>query len=265
MSIESIDKGFSKISTHYEELEHTSSLIVYFRNRIYRHLENKLKSGARILEINCGTGIDAVYLAKRGYKVLGTDLAKGMISIAKEKIQREGLEKHLTFRLLSNSELDKLKPEKFDHIFSNFGGLNCSSPGELKQIFQIFPELLKEKGKITLVIMPPVCFWEWARILKGDKKAFRRLKKHGTIANIEGEQVRTFYYGVREIKKMLQPYFYRFEVENLSFVGPTGNRIHFPEEHPKIFSFLMKFDPVSAKIPFLQGIGDYYIISAEKK
>ena len=265
MSVEKIDKGFSKISFHYENLEYTSSLIPYLRRRIYKHLEKKLKPGAEILEINCGTGIDAVYLAKRGYRVLGTDIAQGMLSIAEEKVRREGLKARLIFQRLANADLDKLKPRRFDHIFSNFGGLNCSPPEELKKILQTFPHLLKPQGKITLVIMPKICLWEMARIFKGNKSAFRRLKKGGTVARIEGEQVRTFYYSAREIKQLLQPDFDHFEVENLSFIGPTGNRIHFPEKYPRIFSFLMKWDVISGKIPFLQGMGDYFIISAQKK
>ena len=60
----SINKGFSKISHQYEELENTSGLIRWKRERIRMHLANILNANDTILEINCGSGIDAVYLAK---------------------------------------------------------------------------------------------------------------------------------------------------------------------------------------------------------
>lgn len=44
------------------------------RAAIWRELEGLFRSGQRILELNCGTGIDAVYLASKGVRVL--ELAK---------------------------------------------------------------------------------------------------------------------------------------------------------------------------------------------
>ena len=262
---QTIDKGFSKISHHYEELEKTSGLINWMRNRVRKHLIEQLPEKAQILELNCGTGIDAVFLAKKGYKVHATDIAKGMLNYVKMKIDNTNLSKNLSCELVSFTELQKLKPKKFDHIFSNFGGLNCSSETELKTVFNSFNELLLPNGKITLVIMPKICLWEFAKIFKGNKTAFRRLKIGGVLANIEGEKVHTHYHSAKKIKALLSANFTDFKVENICFFGPTGNRVDFMEKHPKLFQFLAKFDVISNKIPFLQGFGDYYIISATKK
>ena len=134
-SKQSIEKGFSKISSHYEQLDKTSSLINWMRKRVRKHLYKELKPAAKILEINCGSGIDAVYFAKKGYNIHATDIAPGMIDVVTTKIKSESLKKNLSCQRLSFNELNKLNPQKYNHIFSNFGGLNCSSEEELQEVF----------------------------------------------------------------------------------------------------------------------------------
>lgn len=45
----------------------------------------------RILDLGCGTGRHAVYLAKNGFEVYGIDIAKTGIKIAKEWLEKERL------------------------------------------------------------------------------------------------------------------------------------------------------------------------------
>ncbi len=260
-----INKGFSKISHQYEALEKTNGLVNWMRKRVRTHLLKELTPNAKILEINCGTGIDAVFLAKKNYQILATDIADDMLAYVKDKIEKNKLEHNISYKKLSFTDLNILQPQKFNHIFSNFGGLNCSSKKELQTVFNSFNDLLLPNGKITLVIMPKICLWEFLRIFKGKKSAFRRLQKNGVTANIKSENVQTYYYSSKIVIKMLQDNFSDFKVENICFFAPTGNRNDFPVKHPKLFRFLVKFDVISNKIPFLQGYGDYFILTATKK
>ena len=262
---QNIEKGFSKISHHYEKLDKTSSLINWMRKKVRNHLHKELKPASKILEINCGSGIDAVYLAKNGCNVHATDIAPGMIDFVTSKIKSESLKENLSCERLSFNELNKLNPQKYNHIFSNFGGLNCSSEEELQEVFSLFKQLLSPHGKITLVLMPKICMWEFLKIFKGDKTAFRRLKKNGVLANIEGEQVHTYYHSATIIKKLLLKDFKNFKVENICFLAPTGNRVNFPEKYPVLFKSLGLLDDISNKIPFFRGYGDYYILTASVK
>ncbi len=260
-----IKKGFSNIAQDYEALDETSGLVYWMRERIRKNFAKTRIGDNHILEINCGSGIDAVYFAKKGYKVHATDIAEGMVSYIASKIASEKLEGQLACELLSFEDLHTLKGKEFTHVFSNFGGLNCSPLHELKSVFGSFKEVLAPKGRITLVIMPKICIWEFLKILKGDRTAFRRLKKKGVLANIKGEKVRTYYHSAREIKKMLATDFTDFRIENICFLAPTGNHLQFYEKHPFLFKILSSLDTMTNKIPFLRGYGDYYIISAKKK
>lgn len=260
-----IRKGFSNISHDYEMLDKTSGLILWMRNKVRTHFASTLNEKDNILEINSGSGIDAVFFAKNGYRVHATDVAEGMVNYVKSKIVSKDLQEYLTCEMLSFNNLDKLKNRHYNRIFSNFGGLNCSPIDELETVFYSFKEILKPQGSVTLVIMPRICLWEFFKIFKGNSTAFRRLNKNGVLANIKGEKVRTYYHSARKIKTMLEADFENFKIENISFLGPTGNRNDFCERHPFIFKILSSFDTISNKIPFLRGYGDYYILTAERK
>lgn len=56
-----------------------------FNRRSYclNHFAKLLKPGSSILDVGCGSGIDARFLTKLGFKVTGVDLSVGMIEYAK--------------------------------------------------------------------------------------------------------------------------------------------------------------------------------------
>ena len=64
---------------------------------------NKLKPGDLVLNLGCGTGNEAVFLAQRRTKVLGIDISEEMIRIGKEKIDNLGLNSQIDF-IVGNGE-----------------------------------------------------------------------------------------------------------------------------------------------------------------
>jgi len=105
-----------------------------------------VKPGSRVLEINCGTGADAVWMGQLGANVLATDLSGEMIAKGiqrREDGSRKGSEFGGTveFRQMDLRAAAEL-PGGFDMVFSNFGGLNCLSPEEFKAFLAKLPALL---------------------------------------------------------------------------------------------------------------------------
>src|ERR1044071_2231940 len=170
---DAVNRAFSAQSTHYDEDDKANRVITDLRLQVYRHVSRFMKPKSRILELNAGTGIDACYFVSQGHSVLATDFSDGMVSEFKRK--------KIDGRQLSYENLDQLKGERFDYIFSNFGGLNCID--DLARVTRHLPGLLKSGGFVTWVIMPKVCPWE---IMSLHRTAFRRLKKDGVVAHIEG-------------------------------------------------------------------------------
>ncbi|NWK96627.1 hypothetical protein DM806_13340 [Sphingobium lactosutens] len=52
---------------------------------------------ARILDLGCGGGWTSIFFAKRGYEVVGQDIAPDMIDLARENCARHGLSARLSF------------------------------------------------------------------------------------------------------------------------------------------------------------------------
>src|SRR5690606_38309793 len=102
-----------------------------------------------ILELNCGTGLDAIYFAEHGHFVLATDISQGMLQQLDKKISEQNLHGKIITQHSSFHDIDKIQNKKFDHIISNFGGLNCTD--NLQDVLLKLSPLLNDNGKITLM------------------------------------------------------------------------------------------------------------------
>jgi ubiquinone/menaquinone biosynthesis C-methylase UbiE len=257
--------AFNRQSALFDKIYSPNPIIQYKRERVRNHVLALLAPGSSILELNSGTGDDAIFFAKEGFRVHATDLSPGMQQVLSNKTKGLGLEPRISQELCSFSELSKLKWKgPFDMIFSNFGGLNCT--GRLDQVLAQFDPLLKPGGLVTLVIMPGFCLWETALVFKGRfKGAFRRFfSSQGRMAKIEGESFRCWYYPARHLKKILRKSYEWIGTEGLCTWVPPSYLENFPQAHPGLFSFLKKKeDQLKNRWPW-KFIGDYYIISFRK-
>jgi ubiquinone/menaquinone biosynthesis C-methylase UbiE len=214
---DAVNKAFSAQSIHYDEDDKANRVIADLRQQVYRHVARFMKKNSRILELNAGTGIDATYFTSKGHSVLATDLSNGMI----RELRKKGLES----RQLSYSNLDQLMPEKFDYVFSNFGGLNCID--DLSRVTAHLSSLLKPQGYVTFVIMPKICLWEFATIFKANKNAFRRLKKEGVMAHLEGQYFKTWYHSLGDVRNAFGNEFEFIESEGLAALSPPPHKTNF--------------------------------------
>ncbi|MBA2746252.1 MAG: class I SAM-dependent methyltransferase, partial [Flavisolibacter sp.] len=206
-----VEAAFSAQAKIFDAEFCNNPVIQYKRQRVRTVVETLVPQGSSILELNCGTGEDAVYFGSRGYQVLATDLSDAMVDETHQKIMLHELENLVTVRQLSFHNLDQLNPPgKFDLIFSNFGGLNCT--GDLNNVLLYFDRLLNRGGVVTLVMMPGFCLWESLLLFKGEfKTATRRFFKfNGSAAIIEGKPFKCFYYAPSFITSRLKN---QFEVE----------------------------------------------------
>ena len=80
-------ESFDIAATTYDNTFTYSKIGKLQRNLVYEHLSKILPidHNLDILEINCGTGHDAIWLANQGHRVLATDISSEMISIARSK------------------------------------------------------------------------------------------------------------------------------------------------------------------------------------
>ena len=260
------EKAFTKQSKLFDELYSSNLIIQYKRDRVRKHVEQFIKPNSNILEINAGTGEDAIWFARHGHTVHATDISSGMQGKLVEKVRLTGLESKVTNEVCSFTELDKLHNKGlYDLIFSNFAGLNCT--GELNKVLRAFASLLKPNGIVTLVILPKFCLWETLMFVKGNfKTAFRRFfSRKGAKAHLEGEYFTCWYYDPSYVIKHTKKEYKVLSVEGLCTLVPPSYLESFPAKRPLLFNWLKKQeDKLKSKWPW-KSIGDYYIISLQKK
>ncbi len=92
----------------------------------------------KILDIGCGNGRDSIFLAKKGYEVVGIDITPKAIALAK----KNGLKtKNLKF-IVADAEKLPFKDESFDSVYS-IGVLHCT---DLNQSLKEVVRVLKNSG-----------------------------------------------------------------------------------------------------------------------
>jgi SAM-dependent methyltransferase len=255
-----VAQAFGRKAGIYDAFAHDHPNLVRMRLKVRRHVEALLPIGTRLLEINAGTGADAAYYAQRGYRVHATDLSAGMVAEIERKISLGGLDARLSSQQLSFTELEKIEQEPFDGLLSNMGGVNCAS--DLRAITCSLPALLKPGAVVTWVVMPPICLWELANVLRGDvRQAIRRLKPGGVQANVEGLPVHTTYYTPHQVQGAFGLEFQRLRLEGLSVFTPPADRKDFPRRFPRLYRTLVWLDDrLAGRYPF-HSWGDFFILS----
>ena len=259
-NIEDARHAFSAQAPNFDSYEKTNIILQWMRRQVYKHDEGFLSPGDSIFELNAGTGIDAVYFAQKGHSVFAIDNAEGMLNELEKKVQSFHLEEKIRFARCSFTELQTLPEYRFDHIFSNFGGLNCVA--DLQSVTNQLPRFLKSGATVTFVIMPRVCPWELLHIITGNSKlAFRRFSKNGTTANIEGFQFLTYYFSPEQVVRSFDKRFTLVKLRGLASLSPPPQMIDFVRKHPRLYGLLTRLDERCSTLPPFNRWADHCIIT----
>ncbi len=257
---EVVAEAFSRTAERYDAYAQDHPHLSRLRGKVYTHLERFVPAGARILELNAGTGTDAAELARRGFSVHATDISPGMLARARDKASRTEIAGRMTVQACSFTELDKMVGGPYDAVFSDLGGLNCVP--DLSVTIRQLPQLLKPGGIVTWVLMPPICLWEMAEIFRGHPRlAFRRLAKHGTRSHLEGLFFGVYYFTPRQVIRWFGPGYDLLAVEGLAVLTPTAESKNFIRFHPHLYQALAWLDDRLAARPPWRGWGDFFILT----
>jgi ubiquinone/menaquinone biosynthesis C-methylase UbiE len=228
---------------------------------VYAQLTRFLPPGARVLELNAGTGTDAVHLAQRGYYVHATDIASGMLQRIRDKVDQWELDDKVTVQQCSFTDLSCIQGAQFDAVFSNLGGLNCIP--DLSPVIHDLPIVLRPGGLVTWVLMPPICLWELGMLLTGQVRfALRRFSHdNGTRAHLEGLSFKIYYFTPRQVINWFGEDYDVLALEGLSVITPTAESKNLAKRFPRLYRLLSRWDDrLSTRSPWW-GWGDFFILS----
>jgi len=256
---------FDASAKNYDTIFTFSEIGKAQRNLVLQYLSKNIlqKEKLNILELNCGTGEDAMYFSKKGHRILATDISKVMLQTAKIKCQNTNIR---FVQQNINTITDKTFTEQFDLIFSNFGGLNCLSKPQLDRFTKISTSLLTSSGKMVLVIMPKQCLWERIYfLLKGkNKKAFRRNTNKPVLANVEGVQIPTWYYNPKDIVTLAKDNYKILAIKPIGMSIPPSYLESFFTNKKGVLKLLIRFEGLFS-FRFWARYADHYLIALQKK
>jgi ubiquinone/menaquinone biosynthesis C-methylase UbiE len=257
-----VNEAFSRQSVIYDAYEEHHPILQWMRDQVRAHALSFLQPADKILELNAGTGLDAVFFASHGFKVHATDLADGMLFQLERKVDLLKLRDKITFQQCSFIELENIRFGAFDYIFSNFGGLNCVA--DLTLVTRKIPALLKPGGFVTVVMMSPVCPWELALIFRGHfKTAVRRLHRGGAPACVEGVNFVSYYFSPRQVLKAFGNDFKTARLQGLASVSPPPYMENFPKRYPRLYKFLAAADTRISQFPPFNAWADHFILTVQ--
>lgn len=258
-----VAEAFNAVSEIFD-MKFENEITRTLRSKIYYEVERLIPQGGSILDINCGTGIDALHFAMRGYNVTGVDISAKMLEEAQRKVKTIG-KPLCKFYQGSFEALPSKIDAQYDVAFSNFGGLNCND--NLEVVAKELARVVKSSGFIVGVIMPPFSLWETASyLLRGEfQQAFRRLDPQTHATGFSDKTFTVYYHSPAKIALALAPYFGIGQIIGLNIISPPPHAVRFPMRFPRLCNFLNRCDETIGTLPILRAIGDHYIVIAKKR
>lgn len=259
---------FDAIAQTYDSTFTDSPIGRAQRSAVWQELEQVFHPGDHVLEIGCGTGVDACFLAERGVSVLACDSSPQMIQVAAGRVRERKLQfsnASVDLRVCAAEELAELHPSRaFDGAFSNFGALNCVQ--DLRAFARRLAAVIRPSGEVVLCLIGPCCLWEvvWFLLHGQAGRATRRFRRNGSLVKIGESQVQVQYPTVAALKHAFAPEFRLRTLRAIGLLVPPSYAATWTDRHPAWLRFAAKVDTLLTRFPGLRALGDHVLLTLER-
>jgi ubiquinone/menaquinone biosynthesis C-methylase UbiE len=256
--------AFDRIAQDYDR-RFTHSLIGRAqREAVWKILTKTFRANDNILELNCGTGEDAIFLAGNGISVFACDASREMIARAQQRLQQHSPQIPVVFCELPTERIGELHPEmQFNGAFSNFSGLNCIA--DLRAVASALASLVKQDGRLVLCLSTRFCLIEilYYLALGQWRKALRRCKGYSEVT-LDDVQFTVYYPTIRRIRQSFAPDFRLYSCTGIGVTVPPSYLEAWAREYPSLFLFFRRLEGLLATLPILRSTGDHVLLCFEK-
>ncbi|HXQ36689.1 MAG TPA: methyltransferase domain-containing protein [Anaerolineales bacterium] len=257
--------AFDSVAEDYDGTLGNNALVQRIRARTLDAVMHKIPPGCKLLDLGCGTGLDAAYLAQAGYFVTAIDWSAEMVRRTKERIANAHLQNKAEVNHLGFHQLDEFQSGAFDGVYSNLGALNCAI--RIEDVAVSLSKILKAEGKLIVSVIGRICPWEWIYYsLKAQwRRANLRFQRGLVPVPLNGRTVWTRYYLPHEFQKVFENAgFQLVSVRALGLFVPPPYMIRFAESHTSMMEMLQGLDDRIGHWPILRNGGDHFLIVMQK-
>lgn len=218
-----VEEAYDSIAAEYDVKVGQHAVSRRARQQARTVIEGVTPEGGLLLDVGCYTGEEALVLARRGYRVVGTDLSTNMIEIATQKALRRNVNDRIQFEALKASDLGILvgRVGPFDTIYSVYGTLNLEP--RLERVKRAIVKLLAPEGTLVVGLLNPTVLYELLvapLLLKFH--GYSKLSKRGVWmrTGLGDRVVETRLYGPREFANVMEPEFALERLQGVHFLYP---------------------------------------------
>ena len=259
-------RAFDEVAAGYDGPLGNNTLIQAVRDRTLAAVTRSLAPGASLLDLGCGTGLDAVVLGRQGYRVTAIDWSANMVRQTRERALRADNKGTVAVHQIGIHELERLPPGTFDGAYSNLGALNCVP--DLGSAAASIAARLRPGGVLIASVIGRVCPWELAIFArKRDwRRAAARWSQEPVPVPLSGGTVWTRYYSPSEFRSTFAPAgFTRKSLRTLGLIVPPPYALAFADRHRRLVARLQALEDRVASWPGIRGWGDHFLVVMERR
>jgi SAM-dependent methyltransferase len=257
-------RAFDSVAADYDGPRGNNELIQRMRVTLWDTVQRLFPAGSHLVDLGCGTGLDAAEFARRGYRVLATDWSPRMIERTRERAAAEGLEPMMRAEHVGVQELAKLEGP-FDGMYSNFGPLNCAL--DLPAVAAQCARLVRPGGALAFSVIGRVCPWEVAHYVRRGRfrRAAVRAARGATPVGMNRHTIWTRYYLPREFYRAFADGFALESYRALSLFMPPPYLVERYRRRPDWYERLGRLDDRFGALPLLRDMGDHFLIVMRRR
>jgi SAM-dependent methyltransferase len=258
--------AFDSVAADYDGPRGNNDLIQDMRAQMWRFLDETFPTSSRLIDIGCGTGLDAVRMGQLGHHVTAIDWSPQMVLRTKDRAEREQVAARVRAINLGGQELSHLDGDAtYDGAYSDLGPLNCVP--DLAAVARECARLLKPGGRLVFTVIGRFCPWEILHYLGRGRwtRATIRFARKTVAVGMNKHTIWTHYYGPREFYRAFAREFSLEHFRGLCVFAPPPYLTWVRDKHPRWYERLWRLDRRVAGWPLLRGIGDHFLIVMKKR
>ena len=224
------------------------------RFRLAERVTSAISHSSRVLDVGCGTGEDALWLARVGHTVHGIDPSSAMVETAAAKAARAG--SSATFARGSIESFGGAGAS-FDVVLSNFGAMNCAS---LSAWSLIVPNLLRSGGRGVVVLLGAHPLPDVVRTGRAST-----LRIRAAPVRVGEGSTTVEYASVSEVVTALRRTCTIERVEAVGCLVPAAGHVRFARENPGTLGLLAMIESLVRRARGFRNWGDHTLFEFRRR